>query len=203
MPEVKNETEIERRNLDIEFRIEQTADKKPKIIGHAAVFNKLSEPMFDFREQIAPGTFAQSIKKDDVRALHNHDANYILGRNKAGTLKLKEDDIGLAIEIDPPDTQWARDLQESIRRGDVSQMSFGFVALKDEWEYKKKGDTIRTITEVKLFDVSTVVYPAYPQTTVAVRDYIKALKEAEAITGERPPVTGPGDTSAKLRWKLR
>jgi len=175
MPE---DLEIERRNVPLsEFRL--TEDKQPKIIGYAAMFEQLSEPLFDFREKISAGAFAKSIKKDDIRALFNHDANYPLGRNKAGTLKLKEDAQGLAIEIDPPQTQWARDLQESIRRGDISQMSFGFIVVKDEWEHNKGKESIRTLKEVKLYDVSPVTFPAYQQTSVKVRDYINALKELD------------------------
>jgi hypothetical protein len=162
----------------IELRIDQDEGNKPKIRGHAAVFNKLSEPMFGFREQIAPGTFAKTIKKDDIRALFNHDPNYVLGRNKAKTLTLTEDDKGLYIEIDPPDTSWARDLQESIKRNDINQMSFGFIVEKDEWLQEKGKESIRTLQEVKLFDVSPVTFPAYPQTSVKVRDYIQAV-EAE------------------------
>lgn len=187
--------EIERRNMELELRVVEDENKKPKISGHAAVFNKLSEPLFGFREKIAPGTFSKTIKKDDVRALFNHDANYVLGRNKAKTLRMKEDEEGLYIEIDPPDTQWARDLQESIRRGDISQMSFGFITLADEWEHKPGKESIRTLTEVKLFDVSPVTYPAYPETTVKVRDYINALKELD----ERGSLTRTESSLAKLR----
>jgi len=170
--------EIERRNIDLtEFRVSD--DKKPKLTGYAAMFEKLSEPIFGFREKIAAGAFANSLKKDDIRALFNHDANYVLGRNKAKTLVLKEDGEGLRIEIDPPDTQWARDLQESIRRGDVSQMSFGFVVKKDEWEHIKNKESIRTLREVQLWDVSPVTFPAYPETSVKVRDYLNALKELD------------------------
>jgi HK97 family phage prohead protease len=192
--------EIERRNFELaEFRLVEN-DKKAKIEGHAAMFEKLSESMFGFREKIAPGAFAQSIKKDDIRALFNHDANYVLGRNKAKTLSLKEDDLGLAIEIDPPDTQWARDLQESIKRGDISQMSFGFVVEEDEWEHFKGKESIRTLKKVQLFDVSPVTYPAYPQTSVAVRDYLNALKESEDKLDE----TGIASPSLeRLKWNLK
>lgn len=196
--------EIERRNIDqIEFRLVQDENKKPKIEGHAALFEKLSEPMFGFREKIASGAFTNSLRKDDIRALFNHDANYVLGRNKAKTLKLREDDLGLYIEIDPPDTQWAKDLQESIRRGDISQMSFGFITLKDEWQHTKGKDSIRTLLEVKLYDVSPVTYPAYPETSVKVRDYINALKEAEGKLDEKGVLNGQTPSLESLKWKLR
>ncbi len=191
--------EIERRNIEvIELRLVDGEDKKPKIRGHAAVFNKLSEPMWGFREKIAPGAFKNSLEKDDVRALFNHDPNYVLGRNKAKTLTLQEDDRGLYIEIDPPDTQWARDLQESIRRGDISQMSFGFITVKDTWQHEKGKESIRTLDEVKLFDVSPVTYPAYPQTSVKVRDLLSAVKEAENKTGDPGPAPQEG---AEESWR--
>jgi HK97 family phage prohead protease len=190
------ENEIERRNIDLtELRVINEEGKKLKIEGHAAMFEKLSEDLGGFREKIAPGTFKKSIEKDDIRALFNHDANYILGRNKAKTLKLQEDDLGLHINIDPPDTQWARDLQVSIKRGDITQMSFGFVTIRDSWEHKKN-ESIRTLEEVKLFDVSPVTYPAYPQTSVKVRDYLSALKESEDKPIPPPDYKG-------LKFKIR
>lgn len=188
--------EIERRNLEIELRLINEEGKKPKIRGYAAVFNKLSEDLGGFREKIDPGTFKDSIGRDDIRALFNHDANYVLGRNKAGTLTLTEDEKGLSIEIDPPDTQYARDLQESIKRGDISQMSFGFVTLKDSWEYDRKKperDVVRTLQEVRLFDVSPVTYPAYPQTSVKVRDYLSNLNKPD----EQGPLK-PADESLEI-----
>ena len=197
------ENDIERRNIElIEFRVGMGEDKKPVITGHAAMFNKLSEILFDFREKIAPGAFTKSIKKDDVRALFNHDPNYVLGRNLAKTLKLSEDDLGLAIEIDPPDTQWARDLQESIRRGDISQMSFGFHTIKDEWFFEKGKIPIRTLTEVQLFDVSPVTYPAYPSTSVACRDYLNSLKTTEQSDGQGA-LKQRADSLVKARFNLR
>lgn len=155
----------EERVFPLELRL---SDDKKKIRGYAAVFNQWSEDLGGFREKIRQGAFAKTIKEADVRALFNHDPNYVLGRNKAGTLSLSEDDKGLAIEVDPPDTQWARDLLVSIDRGDINQMSFGFSTIKDEWA-GKDGDTTRELVEVKLYDVSPVTYPAYPQTSVGVR----------------------------------
>lgn len=170
----------ELRALDLEsleVRKGDGDDNKRTIVGYAAVFDKLSEPMFGFREKIAKGAFAKTIKEADIRALFNHDPNHVLGRTKAGTLRLKEDSKGLKIEIDPPDTQIARDLMTSIERGDIDQMSFGFRVVKDEWDRKDDGSLIRTLLEVRLFDVSPVTFPAYPQTSVQVRDYLQALAD--------------------------
>lgn len=142
-----------------------------KIVGYAARFNELSEEMWGFKEKIAPGAFKNALLNSDTRALFNHDPNYVLGRISAGTLRLQEDDKGLWYEIIPPDTQWARDLLNSIERGDVKESSFGFniVAGGDEWD--ESGDIpIRTITEVeRLYDISPVTFPAYPTTSTGLR----------------------------------
>lgn len=164
--------DIERRHFILdEVRVETREDGKRRIVGHAAVFNQLSEDLGGFREQIAPGAFAEAIKSDDVRALYNHNPDHILGRNMADTLKLAEDARGLAIEIDPPDTQIARDLLVSMERGDINQMSFGFSVRPNgqNWAVADDGQMIRTLTRVRLYDVSPVTFPAYPQTDVAVR----------------------------------
>lgn len=166
--------EPERRSFTVkELRVQDNGDKPAKITGYAAVFNSLSEPLSDwwagtFREMIRPGAFKNAIERDDVRALWNHDPNYVLGRNKSGTLSLSEDDVGLKIEITPPDAQWARDLMESMRRGDVDQMSFGFRVVTDAWRMQD-GEDIRELLDVELFDVSVVTYPAYTETSAAVR----------------------------------
>jgi len=151
------------------FPIEIRANKEnPSLIGHAALFDVLSEDLGGFKEKIRKGAFVNSIQVDDVRALFNHDSNYVLGRNTKGTLKLKEDDRGLAIEIIPPDTQFAKDLMILIERGDISQMSFGFIVLVDEWDSSDENNVIRTLVEVQLWDVSPVTFPAYPQTEIGV-----------------------------------
>lgn len=159
-------------------------DGKRTIRGHAAVFNRDSQPMGGFTERIAPGAFRQTIKEDDIRALFNHDANLILGRNTAGTLRLSEDSTGLAVEIDPPDTQCARDLMVSLERGDVSQMSFGFTTRKDEWLYDRENDaTMRTLLDVTLYDVSPVTFPAYLDTDVSVRALEELVAEGRRRLG--------------------
>ena len=165
---------LERRHLTLnELKVETRADGKKMIRGHAAVFNQLSEDLGGFREQLAPGAFSEAIEKDDVRALFNHDPNFVLGRNLSGTLTLKEDSRGLAIEIDPPDSDVVRDLVlKPIERGDITQMSFGFTVRPNgqDWAKDDAGQVVRTLKRVRLFDVSPVTYPAYPQTDVAVRE---------------------------------
>jgi HK97 family phage prohead protease len=162
---------LERRTWSLDGLAVEERDGQPRrIVGHAAVFNQLSEDLGGFREKIAPGAFADALVRDDVRALWNHDSNFVLGRQRAGTLRLREDDQGLAVEIDPPDATWARDLLVSMARGDVTQMSFGFSVEKggQKWDRADEGD-IRTITRVRLYEVSPVTFPAYPQTDAAVR----------------------------------
>ncbi|HQX76984.1 MAG TPA: HK97 family phage prohead protease, partial [Thermoflexales bacterium] len=155
---------------DIERRVaaklpELRSDGTDSIVGHAAMFDVLSEELWGFREKIAPGAF-DDVLGDDVRALFNHDPNFVLGRTTARTLVLSVDQTGLRNEIAPPDTQWARDLLTSMKRGDITQQSFAFVVKNDSWEYNKEADTVtRTILKVeRLYDVSIVTYPAYPQT---------------------------------------
>jgi hypothetical protein len=157
-----------------ELRVVGGEGEARKIRGHAAVFGSLSEDLGWFREKIEPGAFAATIPVADVRALMNHDPNYVLGRNKANTLTLAEDERGLAIEVAPPDTQWARDLMTSMERGDINQMSFGFRVVKERTEGTFE-DPIRVLEQVDLFDVSVVTFPAYTQTTAEVRSRFEAL----------------------------
>ena len=137
-----------------------------KITGYAAVFDSLSEDLGGFRETIAPGTFKRALSEhQDVRALVDHDSSKIIGRTEAGTMTLVEDDKGLKYEIDPADTTAGRDILVSIKRGDVSGSSFAFtvVANGDNWN-TVDGEEIRELTDVDLFDVGPVAFPAYPAT---------------------------------------
>lgn len=172
---------IERRGFVIDgLKIERRDGEPSKIVGHAAVFNSLSEDLGGFRETILPGAFADAIGRDDVRALINHDSNLILGRNRAGTLTLSEDERGLLVEITPPDTSYARDLMVSMERGDINQMSFGFSVAPGgaSWGETTDGVYVRTLSKCNLFDVSPVTYPAYTQTDVALRS-LSEFRETE------------------------
>jgi HK97 family phage prohead protease len=155
------------------LKIARREGKAPLLEGHAAVFNSLSEDLGGFREQILPGAFAEAIEKDDIRALFNHDSNFVLGRNVSGTLRLSENVRGLQFEIDLPETPTIRDLVAApIERGDVSQMSFGFSVRPggQDWAKNDDGQVIRSLKKVRLYDVSPVTFPAYRATDVAVRE---------------------------------
>lgn len=177
-----------------EIRINES-DGGTCIEGHAAVFDSWSETLggiFPFKEKVRKGAFAESIGKDDIRALFNHDPNYVLGRNRAGTLELVEDDVGLRVRITPPDTSWARDITTSIRRGDISQMSIGFVVEDDEWSSKDGIDT-RELKKARLFDVSPVTFPAYTATDVGVR----AMQEYDVYKTEQRKVAEETENAVK------
>jgi len=163
-----------------DISLETREDGPPVIKGHAAIFNAIESGGW-FREMVAPGAFTDSLKEDDIRALWNHDTTMVLGRNRAQTLKLWEDERGLAIEITPPDTQMARDVLESIRRGDVTQMSFGFQVKKATWiEEDGEGD-LRVLDTIKLWEVSPVTFPFYKDTDVSLKAEYRAWKDSLVI----------------------
>lgn len=164
---------------DIEVRMD---GDKNTVRGYAAVFNKESHDLGGFIEVIEPGAFS-NVLTDDVRALIDHKSELILGRTESGTLRIGEDEVGLWYEYDSPNTSYANDLLESMKRGDVTQSSFGFSVNQNGQKWEKRGDKMyRSITGVsKLFDVSPVTYPAYPDTSVAARSLDKLNEEKTAI----------------------
>jgi len=178
---------IERRTFTIKnVEARQAEDGTMRLSGYAAVFNDDSVPL-PFIERIAPGAFRKTLAETpDVRLLINHEG-LPLARTKNGTLRLTEDQAGLYMDADLPDTQAARDLYTLVERGDVDQMSFAFRVIRQKWN---EGRTERTLTEVSLADgdVSVVTYPAYPTTTVEARAHLQeamnALKEGRALEGE-------------------
>jgi HK97 family phage prohead protease len=168
-----------------------------RICGYAAVFNSpsnlLRSRQGDFIEVIEPGAF-DDVMQDDVRALFNHDANFVLARSKngTGTLTLAVDETGLRYEFEAPNTSYAADLLESIKRGDIDASSFAF-ELKpngDAWE-KRDGVLTRTIKRggiSRLYDVSPVTYPAYGDTEASVRSLEDFLKAQDAPEVKSTPI---------------
>ena len=163
--------------------IEAAQEESRMVTGYAAVFDSDSEDLGGFIEQIERGAFKEAIERSDVRALFNHDNNFILARTASGTLKLYEDERGLKYEFEAPKTTAGNDLLEMIKRGDISQSSFGFTVEEDDWS-NRDGMAFRKIKKVKrLYDVSPVTFPAYPEASVAVRK-LEQLKQAELQASE-------------------
>jgi len=145
------------------------SDNSPVLSGHIARFNVPSEDFGGWTENIAPGAFKDSLGRDDIRALWNHEDGLVLGRTAVGTLDLWEDEIGLAFRNRPPDTTWFRDRVVSLKRKDVTGSSFGFFTELDEWRTNPDGTRVRTLRKVRLIEVSPgVTFPAYPQTSTEV-----------------------------------
>ncbi len=165
----KINVEAERRFMMVELRASE--DKNSRTIeGYAAKFNTDSEDFGGWIERIAPGAFDE-VLEDEAVALFNHDPNLILARNKV-SLTITQDAVGLLYRFDAPNTTAGDDLLENVRNGNVKSSSFAFQAKEIKWTYAedRQNPDVRTIVKMKrLFDVSPVTYPAYPDTTVAKR----------------------------------
>jgi len=211
--------EIERRFLTVDavpdaVCLEERGDGRHLFRGLAAVFNSPSQDLGGFREVLLPGAFdavlarrqtgpgrpsAAALRAGDCIACWNHDRGELLGRTSSGTLRLSSDDVGLRFEIDPPDTQRARDLVSLLRRRDVFGASFAFtVDPADEAYEQTEAGTIRTIRAVSgLFDVSLVTDPAYMATDVSVRSF-DAWRAARESVEPAPPAAAAGADPAAL-----
>jgi len=165
---------------DLKVRAEQHSggDQDFYIEGYFAVFGRETELWPGAYEEIAPGTFSNTLS-NDIRALVNHETRLVLGRNKSGTLELREDSYGLwgRIKINPNDTD-AMNLYERVKRGDVDQCSFGFNIVREDTEWREDGSVKWTIREVDLHEVSVVTFPAYEDTGVQARQ--KQVEEHRA-----------------------
>lgn len=185
-------------SASVELRAAAEEEKPSKVFGYAAKFNTRSDNLgnddWQFYEVLLPGAF-DGVLKDDVRALLNHESSAILARSKngEGSLKIGTDETGLWYEFEAPDTQIGRDLVTSLERGDIDQSSFSFKVASDgvKWEEARDGDgpviATRTISKVsRLFDVSPVTYPAYPDATVALRSLKEFREEKPAPEPDKP-----------------
>jgi len=176
--EAKEMAKIETRTNSARFEVRELDGGGMTFTGYAAVFNAPSEPL-PFIERIAPGAFKRSLSaRNDIKLLWNHDTGVVLGSTRAGTLRLEEDNYGLRVSADLPDTQAGRDAAYLIRRGDVDAMSFGFSVPKggDEWV----SDNERVLRSVRLIETSVVPFPAYSQTagSTSVRGLDKVARRA-------------------------
>jgi len=174
----------ETRYVGVEGRAELSEDSR--IRGYAIVFNVLSVDLGGFRERILPSAVDRTLREGlDVRAYFNHDTDKVLGRTRAGTLRLQKDGHGLRAEIFPPSTTMAKDLMLSVQRGDVTGMSFRFRALDDQWG-TEDGMPIREVSDMVIGEVSVVSEPAYPDTSVAIRS-LQAFQSVQIPKLQRSP----------------
>lgn len=156
------------RSVASEFQTREDGEDL-RIEGYFAVFNSIYEIGAGMSEEVAPGAFSETLS-GDIRALVNHDTTLVLGRTSAHTLELREDTRGLwgSISINPNDTD-AMNLYQRVKRGDVSQCSFGFNILEEETEIRENGDVHWTIKKVRLYEVSCCTFPAYESTNISAR----------------------------------
>jgi uncharacterized protein len=138
------------------------------IEGYFALYEQETELFKNTYEIISRGAFDNTIKKD-VRALWNHNTQYVLGRSKNGSLQLRADEKGLFGTIKLPKTQYAEDLYELVKRGDIDQASFGFNILDEDLEELSNGGYRWRMKDIDLHEISVVTFPAYENTTVHAR----------------------------------
>lgn len=179
--------QYERRILSMPFEVR--APERDGTIGvlrrRAIVFNAPSEDLGGFIEMIDPDSCTQAMRDfPDIRCFWNHDTSNLLGRTTADTLRLFLTREGLDYEVDLPDTQAGRDVKVLAERGDLRESSFGFDTAEDgdEWTRRDDGMRLRRVTRIsRLYEVSPVSIPAYPQTANALR----SLERWEASTRRR------------------
>lgn len=150
------------------------------IEGYASVFNKDSLDLGGFVETVNPNAFSRTlVENPDIRALWNHDSGEPLARTVSKTLEVSADENGLKVRINLPSTGKGPFVAEMVKRGDIKEMSFGFITRKDKWDINSVPNR-RELLDVDLYEVSPVTFPAYPDTSLAMRSLNEAKKEAEA-----------------------
>jgi HK97 family phage prohead protease len=163
-----------------------------RMSGYAALYDRYSEDLGGFRTKIAPGAFDKAVISADCRLLVNHDPNLIMGRTRAGTLRLSADAKGLQFEGDLPDTPMAAHYLEAVRRGDMDGCSFTCTVDVYQWDLDSE-PPVRTLIEIgELYDVGPVTFPAFPDTSVQASFALEAARrersgrvEAEARRARR------------------
>jgi HK97 family phage prohead protease len=155
----------------------RTQGDEATLVGYAAQHNVLSYKLPPgFRERLLPGCFEDSLRSsDDIACLHQHDPSQVIARRKNGSLKLASDSVGLRFEARIPATVLGRDIREMVRTGLLDEMSFGFTDVDDDWSEETDPEdrgpvSVRTVKNLRLFEISCVNSPAYPQTALSARE---------------------------------
>lgn len=178
-PEVSDEV----RSLVAPFELSRASDNADglTLTGYAAVFNsptRISGWEGDFIETIAPGAFKRSINNSRPVMQFDHGNHPLIGSLPIASIrKLREDSRGLYVEAQVFDNWLTEPLRDAIREQAIDGMSFRFSVVKDEWSKQGK-DRVRTLKEVRLYELGPVVFPAYADTEVALR----SLERATGLT---------------------
>lgn len=167
--------------------------------GYASVFESRSGNLGGFVEKVRNTAFNKTVKEADVRALWNHDPQYVLGRTSAKTLDVSVDNNGLYYRALLPNTSYGKDLAELLERRDVRESSFTFFKVQDEWDLTEDGYPQRSLVEVGLIDVAPVTFPAYEDATsgVARRAALDGLAKRCGIDGCNIESTLDSDVAIK------
>lgn len=199
---MNNEIEIRTYTLpEVELRADTDSGK---FVGYAALYNTLSQDLGGFREKIRSGAFERTLKDESIDTIANvdHSTNVsdLLGRSSDGTLELRSDKKGLRVEIDPPQTQTAKDVQTLLGDSRHLEMSFAFRAIEEDID-EKDGVVQRELIDLDLYDVAIVTRGAYSDTSIAMRT-IELFQEGRQSKEEETPAEKPALNRAKNKIKI-
>jgi len=183
----------------VEFRASDGADGQT-LEGYAAVFNEwtdIRDSLGTYRERIAPGAFKRSIGQRVPVLQFDHGAHPLIGSLPRGSITtLREDRNGLFVRARLSDNWLVEPFRDAIRDGGVNGMSFRFRVIDDDWGKGTDGKEERTVNEVELLELGPVVFPAYPQTSVAVRSLVDRLDDV--TRAELAHALGTSDAASEL-----
>jgi HK97 family phage prohead protease len=183
---------VEVRSTGRPVEVRADGDDDLGITGYGSLYNVRATIgfFFQFDEEVAPGAWDATIDGGDQRCMFNHDANWLLGRTTAGSLRLSSDDTGLLYDCDiNPDDTNARSVHAKVARGDVSGSSVFFRVIREEWTEPTDDNglerPVRRILEAELFETGPVVFPAFEDTTVGARcmDALDSVLRTAGVTG--------------------
>lgn len=168
---------------------------KPRIDGRAILFDSWSVDLGGFKERMVPG----SVTLDgDLLALFDHATDKVLGRTSAGTMEVRQDQIGVAFTAYPPETTWAKDLQISMSRGDIKGCSYRMMVEEDKWYLDMEGNVCRDVLKASVSELTVTSMPAYPETTAEARSHAAKLAKT-AKTEDRAGREISGDNLQVLK----
>ena len=160
---------LETRSLPMPLEVERRDDGRAVIRGMAALYSTRSSDLGGFVEELAPGAFSDFMGREDrnkLVACWNHNMDFPLGSERAGTLRVAHTDRGLSYEVDPPTSS---PVAEYVSRGDVWGSSFSFLCGEDEWRSAENGQPLRVVRSIKaVYELGPVLNPAYSDTSVSV-----------------------------------